>query len=448
MKKRTTVYVLLICCLGFINQVKATRPFSLLLVSSFYGGSYQGLTGVDRYVFNYAQLLKKKQIPVTVLVQRGTVIQQMLSKAGIPSFAWGFFSKKRLESETLGRLLNHIIVERGITHVHCNMLSELHPIHAAIKKHNIPLFYTHHYQYGFPVDKYQFLKGVCVVDKLLVASLTNSVAVQQKNPGKRKKTRSYVELPPVVKFIPPLLDEDRLIEQAALGLSNIISNDPLTLTPTLSYGAQRVCLPAEASAKDGSNGRRLEEPRESRWVPTIVTVGNMYNDMTSKNYPLLIEAVHRLINYYKQPCKVLIVGDGPTRKAVEALITKKRLSDYMTLLGRRSDVPTILATADVVVLTSKHEGFGMVLAEANMVGKPVIGPRDTGVEGVIADGINGLLFDNGDVDDFCKKCLMLFHNTAERLAMGVRAQAYAAKHFSSEVILQQLLDFYGVDKKV
>jgi glycosyltransferase involved in cell wall biosynthesis len=404
MKRTVGMLALLVWCLGLGNEIKSAPPFSLLLVTSFYGGPYQGLTGVDRYVFNYAAFLQKKKIPVTVLVQHGTVIKQMLSKAGIPCFSWAFHSKKRSTQGALGALMNQIIEQHRITHVHCNMLSELHPIHAAIKKYKLPLFYTHHYQYGFPIDKYQFLKGVCVVDKLLVASLTNAVAVQQEKPGKRKKTRSYAEQPPVVKFIPPLLDEDRLIEQAA-----------------------KLSSPAPA-------------------VPTIVTVGNMYNDLTSKNYPLLIKAVHRLINHYKQPCKVLIVGDGPTRKTVEALIAKKHLADHITLLGHRSDVPAILATADVVVLTSKHEGFGMVLAEANMVGKPVIGPRDTGVEGVIADGVNGLLFANGDADDFCKKCLMLFNNPTERLAMGVRAQKYAVEHFSSARILQELFHLYGIDK--
>ncbi len=406
MKRMTMLYGLFICCLGFMQEVKATRPFSLLLVSSFYGGSYQGLTGVDRYVFNYAKLLQKKKIPVTVLVQHGTVMKQMLCQAGIPCFSWGFFSKKRSAHQALRGLLDQIIAERGITHIHCNMLSELHAVHAAIKKYNIPLFYTHHYQYGFPLQEYSFLKGVCVVDTLLVAKLTCDLVESQSNPSKRQRSMRSKQRP-IVKFIPPMLDEDRLIEQTAVMSKECVAT-----------------------------------------VPTIVTVGNMYNDMTSKNYPLLIEAVHRLINYYKQPCKVLIVGDGPTRKRVETLITKKHLSDYITLLGRRSDVPAILAAADVVVLTSKHEGFGMVLAEANMVGKPVVGPRDTGVEGVIADGINGFLFDNGDADDFCKKCLMLFDNQAERLAMGMRAKVYAAQHFSSDIILQQLLQLYDVAKEV
>ncbi len=375
------------------------QDFSLLLVSSFFGGSYQGLTGLDRYVFNYAQFLKNRGSRVAVLVQEGIAIEKAFNKAGITCYSWPFQKNQQKcngRSGSFQQFMQKIITENKVTHVHCNMQMELHRVHAATKKYNIPLFYTHHYQYHFPIEKYNFLYGACLVDKLLVESI--STCSQQAGRGLKRGVQHV----PVV-FIPPFFDE-KFFLQKTLGMPHVTDNA----------------------------------------VPVITMVGNMYLDMNAKNYPLLIDAVDRLIHHYKQSCKVLIVGDGPTRSKVEALVRKKGLCEQIQFLGLREDIPAIFAASDLVVLTSTHEGFGMALAEANILGKPVIGPDGTGVEGVIEDGVNGLLFGNGDVDDFCKKCLVLLTNPAERLAMGVRAQQYAAEHFTNEHVFVQMQQLYGM----
>ena len=386
MKKMITLCLLLMTQANVNPSSK--KPFGLLLVSSFYGGMYQGLTGLDRYIFNYANFLKNNNIPVAVLVTKGAAIEQSLQQIGVPTATWGFFKREKKASQpSLASIIKKLIESCRLTHVHCNMQHELVMVQKALRKQQLPIFYTHHYQHFFRAEQYPFLAGICVVNKHLEA-----------------KIKKITKVP--VMFTPPFFDEDHL---------------------------------AKALVSD-----TLPSIHQVSGVPIITMVGNMYNDLKAKNYPLLVRAVDKLVNQYHQSCHILVVGDGPRRKHIQQLVKDAGLESVITFLGFRKDVPAILAQSDIVVLTSKHEGFGMVLAEANYLGKPTIGAQGTGVEGAIADGVNGLLFKNDCVDDFCDKCLKLLQQPSACKAMGERARVYAREHFANDRIFYQMIQLYGM----
>lgn len=128
--------------------------------------------------------------------------------------------------------------------------------------------------------------------------------------------------------------------------------------------------------------------RPPRLPPIILSVGRL---MEEKNHVELISAFKLLAD--KHPEWILrIVGDGVLRRQVEAHIKQNGLAGRVQLPGMIQDVATEYERASIVVVPSRYESFGMVTAEAQASGRPVIGFADCpGTNELIRDGENGLL---------------------------------------------------------
>ncbi len=83
-----------------------------------------------------------------------------------------------------------------------------------------------------------------------------------------------------------------------------------------------------------------------------------------KDYPNLLNAIQLFKAENETPFKLLIAGDGDLRPSIEQLINELGIEDDVILLGRRSDIPKLMSAADLFVLSSRYEGFGLVVAEA------------------------------------------------------------------------------------
>lgn len=94
----------------------------------------------------------------------------------------------------------------------------------------------------------------------------------------------------------------------------------------------------------------------------------------------------------------LLVGEGEERAEVERTIRQLGLEGVVHLTGYRTDADSLIARADVVVLSSREEGMGSVLLDAVMLGRPVVATHAGGIPEVIEDGTSGLLVPPGDPD--------------------------------------------------
>lgn len=116
---------------------------------------------------------------------------------------------------------------------------------------------------------------------------------------------------------------------------------------------------------------------------TVLSVGR-FNEQ--KDYPNLFRAIKILKNNSLiEKVKFYIAGDGELRSEFEQLIKVLNISDNVTLLGIRSDIPELMNQAHFFVLPSKFEGFGLVVAEAMACGSYVIATNSGGVAEVMGD---------------------------------------------------------------
>jgi len=93
-----------------------------------------------------------------------------------------------------------------------------------------------------------------------------------------------------------------------------------------------------------------------------------------------------------------IAGDGPERDALESLTVELHLTERVSFLGARQDIPDLLSAADVFIMPSRSEGLGIAALEAMAAGLPVVASRVGGLAQAVVHGETGLLFPAEDVD--------------------------------------------------
>ncbi len=113
------------------------------------------------------------------------------------------------------------------------------------------------------------------------------------------------------------------------------------------------------------NGARVISPGGVQ-TPTAIAVGRL---VPAKGFDVLLQA------WSGVDANLMIVGEGPQRARLESLINELALGDRVRLLGYRHDVPMLLAGADLVIISSRREGFSYVLAEALQARRVVISTR-------------------------------------------------------------------------
>jgi N-acetyl-alpha-D-glucosaminyl L-malate synthase BshA len=141
------------------------------------------------------------------------------------------------------------------------------------------------------------------------------------------------------------------------------------------------------------------------------------------------------------PAKLLMVGDGPTKRAAELLAKKLGIQDKVIFLGNSSEVVEILCYSDVFLLPSETESFGLAALEAMAAKTPVISTNTGGLPEVNVDGVTGFLSEIGDVEDMANNALKILKDDATLIAFKKKAKEHA-KRFSLKNILPVYEDIY------
>jgi glycosyltransferase involved in cell wall biosynthesis len=137
----------------------------------------------------------------------------------------------------------------------------------------------------------------------------------------------------------------------------------------------------------------------------------------------------------------VMVGDGPLRPAAEELARSLGVADRMVFCGWWDDVPALLETTAVAVLTSIHEGLPCSVVEARAAGVPVVATAVDGTPEVIASGVNGYLAPAGDVVAMAQFVCRLLGDPDERARMANAARD-GLEDFDRDVMVRQQEDLY------
>ncbi len=138
----------------------------------------------------------------------------------------------------------------------------------------------------------------------------------------------------------------------------------------------------------------------------------------------------------KIPSKLLFVGDGPERTFIERLSRECAAHHDIRFLGRQEQMEDILAIADLFILPSEYESFGLVALEAMASAVPVVSTNAGGLPEINIDGVTGFLSEVGDIDDMSKKIIDLFSDDAAFAKMKKNALEQAMKFDISKVVPQ------------
>ena len=144
----------------------------------------------------------------------------------------------------------------------------------------------------------------------------------------------------------------------------------------------------------------------------------------------------------KIPARLMMIGDGPDRRAAERLACQRGIHGKIHFLGKQELVHEKLATADVMLLPSEMESFGLAALEAMACEVVPVASRVGGVPEVIDDGINGCLEPAGDVDAMSARVLEVLSDDALLAAMGKRARAKARENFCTTKIIPMYEELY------
>lgn len=188
------------------------------------------------------------------------------------------------------------------------------------------------------------------------------------------------------------------------------------------------------SAEERALGRaRYAQPEEKIFV-------HLSNFRPVKRTADVVRIFARVVR--ELPARLLMIGDGPDRSAAEWIAHRKGIQDRVHFLGKQGSVSEILPLADLLLLPSELESFGLVALEAMACRVPTIATRVGGVPELIEDGITGRLFPVGDVEAMAAAAIELLRDAGGYAAMAEAARKTAQARYCASKIVPLYERFY------
>ncbi|MDH4157442.1 MAG: N-acetyl-alpha-D-glucosaminyl L-malate synthase BshA [candidate division Zixibacteria bacterium] len=142
------------------------------------------------------------------------------------------------------------------------------------------------------------------------------------------------------------------------------------------------------------------------------------------------------------PARLVLIGEGPDTILARRQVNKKGLTDRVIFLGNQSRIEAVLPCADLFLIPSEEESFGLAALEALACGVPVIGTSGTGLVEVVDDFKNGFLLPVGDTASMARASISLLKNPARLAEFKKTAAETAGRRFGAEKIVTEYEKYY------
>ncbi|MCD1259844.1 N-acetyl-alpha-D-glucosaminyl L-malate synthase BshA [Paenibacillus athensensis] len=168
---------------------------------------------------------------------------------------------------------------------------------------------------------------------------------------------------------------------------------------------------------------------------------HMSNFRPVKRVPDVVDIFARVNE--QMPSRLLFVGEGPDLAKAVAQVKQLGLADRVHYLGKQNNVAEVIGLADLLLLPSEKESFGLVALEAMAGGVPTVGSDSGGIPEVIRHGVDGFLAPVGDTERMAAYAVQLLQNRELYDAFSLSGLQRARSHFSAAVIAGQYERIYA-----
>lgn len=144
----------------------------------------------------------------------------------------------------------------------------------------------------------------------------------------------------------------------------------------------------------------------------------------------------------QMPAKLILIGDGPERIFIQQLVKELKLGDHVYFLGEQDYLEPLFFCADLFLLPSEQESFGLTALEAMACGVPVICAETGGLPEVITHGETGFLYPIGEIKKMAESAAGLLSDPKKHELFGSQARRRASECFNADQIIPQYEAFY------
>ncbi|MFC1587565.1 N-acetyl-alpha-D-glucosaminyl L-malate synthase BshA [Planctomycetota bacterium] len=142
------------------------------------------------------------------------------------------------------------------------------------------------------------------------------------------------------------------------------------------------------------------------------------------------------------PSRLLMIGEGQDRRKAEDLAKQLEISSRIVFLGNQDDIPALLCAADIFLLPSEFETFGLAALEAMACEVPPLVTSNGGTTELIRHGEDGFLFQVGDFEGMAAKAVALLQNDDLRRTIGLHARQRVQDNFRLDILADRYEDYY------
>lgn len=294
----------------------------------------------------------------------------------------------------------------------------------SLRRDRITILHTH----GFYPNVFGMLAGVLAGVPVRIASKRESVALRPA-PHRRLERLAFSLATRLLANCDAVREE--LIASGIAPDRVVVVPNAIDPSRIQELGAPDTTTPQTTQARALAPG--IDEFR-------LVMVANFHH--AAKDHTTLLRALQHVVRACPA-ARLTLVGRGPRRQEVAALVHELGLDRHVNLADHQRDVPAVLAQADMGVLSSRHEGLPNVILEYMAAGLPVVATDAGGTREVVLDGVTGWIVQPGDAQAMGEAILRACSDPVRAKQMGAAGRVRVLSHFTVEQLVARTLALYA-----